>query len=257
MIPAKKSLGQHFLRDENIARKIVNAFLAASNCETILEVGPGTGALTKFLLEQPSFKYFAVETDERMVTHLMAEFPILKEKLFHDDFLEFDFSKLKTNSISIIGNFPYNISSQILFRVFEHKEMIPMVTGMFQKEVALRIAAKHGNKDYGILSVLLQAFYDVKYLFEVNEKSFSPPPKVKSAVIQLMRKKNPAHLKSELFFRELIKAAFNQRRKMLRNSLNKFLTEDSVSQEKIFNKRAEQLSVDEWIDLANDLFTKK
>ncbi|MFI5134294.1 MAG: 16S rRNA (adenine(1518)-N(6)/adenine(1519)-N(6))-dimethyltransferase RsmA [Chitinophagales bacterium] len=256
MIRAKKSLGQHFLRDENIARKIVEAFLAANNCETILEVGPGTGALTKFLLRENASNYFAVEADERMIAYLVAEFPEVKPHLFHEDFLQFDFGKLKTNSLCVIGNFPYNISSQILFRVFENKEMVPMVTGMFQKEVAQRIASKHGNKDYGILSVLLQAFYHVKYLFEVNANSFSPPPNVKSAVIQLIRKKNPPHLKSELFFRELVKAAFNQRRKMMRNSLSKFLTESSMPEENIWNKRAEQLSVEEWIELANDLFRK-
>ena len=253
MIPAKKSLGQHFLHDENIARKIAETFLTLNTADTILEIGPGTGSLTKYLLKEKSLNYFAVETDERMIEHLHHEFPQLKSNLIHEDFLEFDFMSINVNSVSIIGNFPYNISSQILFRVFENKEKIPFAMGMFQKEVAQRIASKHGNKEYGILSVLLQAYYEVNYLFEVHEQSFSPPPKVKSAVIQLQRKKDPPYLKNESFFRALVKAGFNQRRKTLRNSLSGVIDRRRIGEEKIFSMRAEQLSVNEWIDLANQL----
>jgi 16S rRNA (adenine1518-N6/adenine1519-N6)-dimethyltransferase len=253
MIQAKKSLGQHFLHDQNIARKIAETFLAENTSDVILEVGPGTGALTKYLLKGKSLTYFAIETDERMIEHLHQQFPQLKSNLIHDDFLEFDFSVINANSISIIGNFPYNISSQILFRIFENKEKIPFAVGMFQKEVAQRIASKHGNKEYGILSVLLQAFYEVKYLFEVNEQSFSPPPKVKSAVIQLHRKENPPVLKKESFFRALVKAGFNQRRKTLRNSLSGVVDRRKIGDDEIFSKRAEQLSVEQWINLANQL----
>jgi len=254
MIYAKKKLGQHFLHDENIARKIVEIFLRENSSEIILEVGPGTGALTKYLLEESSLKYFAVETDERMIVELQRQFSSLKSNLIHGDFLEFDFNTIQSGEISVIGNFPYNISSQILFKILDNKERVPLMLGMFQKEVAKRIASGEGNKDYGILTILIQAFYDVKYLFEVHEQNFSPAPRVKSAVIQLMRKKRPPDLKNESFFRSLVKAGFNQRRKKLKNSLSNFLAGKNLDDEEVFSQRAEQLSVDEWIELSNKLY---
>jgi 16S rRNA (adenine1518-N6/adenine1519-N6)-dimethyltransferase len=253
MITAKKSLGQHFLQDENMARKIAETFLSRCPTVPIVEVGPGLGALTKYLLANSKFTYHAVEADWRMVEHLANIFPDIRSVLFHEDFLLFDFSKLKSDSVSVIGNFPYNISSQILFKVYEERDRVPFLVGMFQKEVALRIAAAHGNKEYGILSVLMQAFYEVTCLFEVHEQCFSPPPKVKSAVIQLVRKKNPSALKNESLFRALVKAGFNQRRKTLRNSLAQFLPGQNPVSVQLLSRRAEQLSVYEWIDLANDI----
>ncbi|HYV90264.1 MAG TPA: 16S rRNA (adenine(1518)-N(6)/adenine(1519)-N(6))-dimethyltransferase RsmA [Chitinophagales bacterium] len=252
-IEAKKSLGQHFLKDENIARKIADDFLTENNCEVVLEIGPGTGVLTKYFLQEPSIKFFAIETDARMVVLLRTQFPAIMHSLIYHDFLTFDLKSLNVPEFSIVGNFPYNISSQILFRVFENKEMIPFVMGMFQKEVAQRIAAKHGNKAYGILSVLMQAFYNVEFLFEVGAQSFVPPPKVKSAVISLKRKKISPHIEDENFLTALVKAGFNQRRKTLRNSLIKMVSDKNFLKEEIFAKRAEQLSVEEWIELANRL----
>jgi 16S rRNA (adenine1518-N6/adenine1519-N6)-dimethyltransferase len=253
MIQAKKSLGQHFLHDENMARKIVAVFVQHRPAETVLEVGPGMGALTKYLLKEKDVSYYGVEADERMVNHLRAAYPQLKLNLIHADFLRFDFSLLKADSVSVIGNFPYNISSQILFKVYEERDRVPFLVGMFQKEVSRRIAAEHANKDYGILSVLIQAFYKVSYLFEVHEKCFSPPPNVKSAVIQLQHRKQEPQLADERLFRTLVKAGFNHRRKTLRNSLSKYLAGAVVSDERVLSKRAEQLSVQQWIDLANEL----
>ena len=253
MIAGKKSLGQHFLKDENIAGKIIEEFTNENPCEVVLEVGPGTGVLTKYFLQQSSIKFFAVETDARMVTFLRGKYPSLMHSLIYHDFLTFDLKSLNVKSLSIVGNFPYNISTQILFRVFENKEMIPFVVGMFQKEVAKRIASVHGNKEYGILSVLLQAHYEVEYLFEVPPACFVPPPKVKSAVIRLKRKKILTEIADENFFLRLVKAGFNQRRKTLRNSLNKIVNDEKLLKAEIYNKRAEQLSVMDWIELSNHL----
>jgi len=256
MIAGKKSLGQHFLKDENIAKKIIAAFTSENPCEVILEIGPGTGVLTKYFLQQPSIKFFAVETDARMVAFLRGKYPSLMHSLIYHDFLTFDLKSLNVQTLSIVGNFPYNISSQILFRVFENKEMVPFVVGMFQKEVAKRIASNHGNKEYGILSVLLQAHYEVEYLFEVPSTCFAPPPKVKSAVIRLKRKKILPEIEKETFFLQLVKAGFNQRRKTLRNSLNKMVNDEKLLKADIFHKRAEQLSVTDWIELSNHLHNK-
>jgi 16S rRNA (adenine1518-N6/adenine1519-N6)-dimethyltransferase len=256
MIAGKKSLGQHFLKDENIAKKIIEAFASENPCEAVLEIGPGTGVLTKYFLQQSSIKFFAVETDARMVAFLRGKYPSLMHSLIYHDFLTFDLKSLNVQTLSIAGNFPYNISSQILFRVLENKEMIPFVVGMFQKEVAKRITANHGNKEYGILSVLLQAHYEAEYLFEVPSSCFVPPPKVKSAVIRLKRKKIIAEIASESFFLQLVKTGFNQRRKTLRNSLSKIVNDEKLLKADIFNKRAEQLSVMDWIELSNHLHSK-
>lgn len=252
MMRAKKALGQHFLHDENIARKIAEAFLLGSPPGVMLEIGPGTGALTKYLVSARDKLYYGVEADERMIGHLLELYPQLQARLFHADILEFDLSQLGSSDISVVGNFPYNISSQILFKVYEERQRIPFLTGMFQKEVAQRIASIHGNKEYGILSVFIQAFYQATYLFEVHEKCFSPPPKVKSAVIQLLRKKNSPQLVNESFFRAVVKAGFNQRRKTLRNSLSGLITPKASAVNSLFTLRAEQLSVEDWISLANE-----
>lgn len=251
MLYAKKSLGQHFLKDENIARQIVSEFLTSAQLNTVVEVGPGQGVLTKYLLAQPGMNYFGVELDHRMIPVLLEQFPQMDNRIFNEDILNFDFLKTGTNTISLIGNFPYNISSQILFKVLENKEKVLVVVGMFQKEVAKRIAASSGNKDYGILSVLIQAFYDVTYLFDVSENCFSPPPKVTSGVIRLVKKKIQPDIHHEDHFRLLVKSGFGQRRKTLRNSLRHMINHVTFSGDPVFDKRAEQLSVEEWITLSN------
>ena len=245
MYTLKKSLGQHFLKDENICRKIVEA-LRQKTFNQLLEVGPGGGALTKYLLQLENINFKAVELDDEKVEYLEKTFPALIGKIIHQSFLEIE--KPFDGNFTVIGNFPYNISSQILFKVLEWKEEVDCVIGMFQKEVAQRAAAKEGNKTYGVLSVLVQAFYDVEYLFEVSEKSFQPPPKVKSAVIRLKPVKSRLEMKSEKIFFLLVKTAFNQRRKTLRNAV-KGLFDAAFLQDELFNKRAEQLSVKEFAAL--------
>ncbi|MBX7109736.1 MAG: 16S rRNA (adenine(1518)-N(6)/adenine(1519)-N(6))-dimethyltransferase RsmA [Chitinophagales bacterium] len=255
MLQAKKSLGQHFLTDENIARKIVDAFYEINAPDTILEVGPGQGALTKYLLTDKPCNYFGVELDQRMIPLLISAFPALEERIFNEDILTFDFSKTGSSQLTIIGNFPYNISSQILFKVYDHKETVQHVVGMFQKEVAKRIVAGYGNKEYGILSVLLQAFYDVTYLFDVSAGCFSPPPKITSGVIRLVRKEQQPLLHDEEKFRQLVKSGFGQRRKTLRNSLRHMINHVTFLHDPVFDKRAEQLSVGSWIELSNRVAT--
>jgi len=240
-VRAKKHLGQHFLRDEAIAENIAKALpVGISN---VLEVGPGMGVLTKYLLKNSEISLKVVEIDTESVTYLCAKYPELT--VISDDFLKMDLSQLFDENFAVIGNFPYNISSQILFRVLEHRNSVPCVVGMFQKEVAERIAAKSGNKTYGILSVLLQAFYDVEYLFTVPEHVFSPPPKVKSAVIRLTRNSRQQLNCDEKLFFTIVKTAFNQRRKTLRNALSG-LFDKAMLTDPIFDKRAEQLSVEDF-----------
>ena len=246
MYTLKKSLGQHFLKDENISQKIVG-FLQQCPHRQLLEIGPGAGALTKYILQLQGTDFRAVELDNEKVEWLEKIFPQLKDKLIHKNFLEMD--KPFEGKFSVIGNFPYNISSQILFRILEWKEDMECVIGMFQKEVAQRVAAKEGSKIYGVLSVLIQAYFDVEYLFEVNEKCFSPPPKVKSAVIRLVALKKKIEMRDDLSFTRLVKAAFNQRRKTLRNAVRD-LFDPVVLQEEIFNNRAEQLSVGQFGQLS-------
>ena len=246
MYTLKKSLGQHFLKDENISRKIVAAIEQYPH-QQLLEVGPGAAALTKYFLEIPAIDFKAVELDNEKVDYLLTTYPALKGKLIHQNFL--DIEKPFTGRFAVAGNFPYNISSQILFKILEWKENIEQVVGMFQKEVAQRVAAQEGNKTYGVTSVLVQAFFKVEYLFEVNEKCFTPPPKVKSAVIRLLPLETPVNLKDETSFFRLVKAAFNQRRKTLRNAVKELFEPDILKQE-VFNKRAEQLSVKEFGELS-------
>jgi 16S rRNA (adenine1518-N6/adenine1519-N6)-dimethyltransferase len=242
MFTIKKSLGQHFLHDENICRKIITE-LQQHPLHQLLEVGSGAGALTKYLLQIENINFKAVEIDKEKIQFLLNKFPSLLNKLIENDFLEIE--KPFDGKFTVVGNFPYNISSQIVFKVMDWKEDVECMVGMFQKEVALRIAAKHGNKIYGVISVLVQAFFNVEYLFEVSEKSFTPPPKVKSAVIRLRPRGEDLKFKEEKKFFLLVKTAFNQRRKTLRNAV-KSLFDDIILQDEIFNKRAEQLSVEDF-----------
>jgi len=245
MYTLKKSLGQHFLKDENICRKIVSS-LQEHPFSKLLEVGPGGGALTKYLLQLPDIDFKAVELDEEKVTYLVQTFPQLQGKIIHESFLDID--KPFTGRFTVIGNFPYNISTQILFKVLDWKEDVEAVLGMFQKEVAQRVAAKEGSKVYGVLSVLVQAFYKVEYLFDVHENCFQPPPKVKSGVIRLFPLKEVPLMKSEQYFFQLVKTAFNQRRKTLRNAVRS-LFDAADLQNELFNKRAEQLTVQQFAAL--------
>ncbi|MBS1760214.1 MAG: ribosomal RNA small subunit methyltransferase A [Bacteroidetes bacterium] len=245
MYTLKKSLGQHFLKDENICRKIVAA-MQEKNFHQLLEVGPGGGALTKYLLPLKDIDFKAVELDDEKVNYLMATYPEIKDKIIHQSFLEIE--KPFQGKFTVIGNFPYNISSQILFKVLEWREEVECVIGMFQKEMAQRVAAKEGSKVYGVISVLVQAFYRVEYLFDVHEQCFQPPPKVKSGVIRLTPNSSIPEMKSEKDFFILVKAAFNQRRKMLRNA-TKDLFDTATLSDKIFDKRAEQLSIEQFAAL--------
>ncbi len=241
----KKSLGQHFLKDENICKQIVAA-LQQKPFERLVEVGPGAGALTKYLLPLTGFEFKAVELDDEKVAYLNKTFPSIDGKIIHEDFLSIDAPFEET--FTIVGNFPYNISSQILFKILDWKDQVPVVIGMFQKEVAQRVAAKEGSKTYGIISILIQAWYDVEYLFDVPPESFNPPPKVMSGMIRLTRKTTAYDVKSEKAFVQLVKMAFNQRRKMLRNAV-KGLFQPEILEDTFFNKRAEQVSIEEFAAL--------
>ena len=245
MYTLKKSLGQHFLKDENICRKIISE-LQKHPFTQLVEVGPGGGALTKYLLELENINFKAVELDEEKIEFLEKTYPSLRGRIIHQSFL--DIEKLFTVPFTVVGNFPYNISTQILFKILEWKDEVECMVGMFQKEVAQRIVSGEGNKVYGVLSVLVQAFYEVSYLFEVHENSFQPPPKVKSAVIRLLPRRTALHIRSEKDLFLLVKTAFNQRRKTLRNAV-KDLFDAEVLQQELFNKRAEQLSVEQFAAL--------
>uniref|UniRef100_UPI0032168CDD 16S rRNA (adenine(1518)-N(6)/adenine(1519)-N(6))- dimethyltransferase RsmA n=1 Tax=uncultured Draconibacterium sp. TaxID=1573823 RepID=UPI0032168CDD len=243
IVRPKKNLGQHFLTDQNIARKIVDSL--GTNVPDVLEIGPGMGVLTNYLLERSELNIHVVEIDRESVEYLKQNFPNL-EHIWSEDFLKSDISTKFDGKFSVIGNFPYNISSQIFFKILQMRNQVPEVVGMVQKEVAERIASKHGNKTYGILSVLLQAFFDIEYLFTVSEGVFNPPPKVKSAVIRLKRNNVTELQCSEELFVKVVKAAFNLRRKMLRNSLKEF---GGNLPKEYAEKRPEQLSVNDFIDL--------
>lgn len=249
MYTLKKSLGQHFLRDENMVRKIVQA-IEATPMPHLLEVGPGGGALTRHLLNLPGVDFKAVELDEEKVQYLQTTYPAIDGKIIHQSILDMECPF--EAPFMLVGNFPYNISSQILFKVLDWRDRVEVMVGMFQKEVAQRIAAAHNSKTYGILSVLVQVYYDVEYLFEVSEQCFTPPPKVKSAVIRLRKKKLLPIIHNEKKLVVLVKTAFNQRRKMLRNAV-KGLFDDSVLTADIFSRRAEQLSVAEFIELVHQM----
>ena len=246
-VRAKKHLGQHFLKDESIAARIAESL--SPSAKQVLEIGPGTGVLTKYLLKQNFEKFVAVEIDRESAAFLRTNYPQLAEGLIEADVLKMDFSSLFTGQFSVIGNFPYNISSQILFRVLENHEQVNEAVGMFQKEVAVRIAAPPGKKDYGILSVLLQAWYDIEYLFTVEPTVFVPPPKVQSAVIRLTRNKRTDLGCSEKMLLQVVKTAFNQRRKTLHNALKPL----GIYTGEFAGKRAEQLSVEQFVKLTNDM----
>ena len=245
MYTLKKSLGQHFLKDEKVVDKII-AELKRHSFKNLLEVGPGGGALTKQLIALPGIHFKAVELDEEKVNYLQKQFSALKGNLIHENFLNIE--RPFQEPFAIIGNFPYNISTQILFKILEWKEYVPVVIGMFQKEVAERAASKEGSKIYGVLSVLVQYYYDVEYLFSVGSESFTPPPKVQSGVIRLTARNDFYPFKSERAFRILVKTAFNQRRKTLRNAVKSLFTKD-VLDDALFNRRAETLSVEEFAAL--------
>lgn len=241
----KKSLGQHFLKDEKVVDKIIAALLQHP-FENLLEVGPGGGALTKYLVKISSIHFKAVELDEEKIMYLLKEFPVLKGQIIHQSFLDID--RPFDEPFTVIGNFPYNISTQILFKVLEWKEYVPVVIGMFQQEVAERAAAKEGSKIYGVLSVLLQYYYKVEYLFPVGNEAFIPQPKVQSGVIRLTRRENFLPVKSERAFWVLVKTAFNQRRKTLRNGVKSLLSKEEL-EDHFFDRRAETLSVEEFAKL--------
>jgi 16S rRNA (adenine1518-N6/adenine1519-N6)-dimethyltransferase len=241
----KKSLGQHFLKDESICQQIVDALLE-NKPQQLVEVGPGAGALTKYLLQLENLAFKAVELDGEKVNYLNATYPAIQGKLIHESFL--DIQPPFEGLFTVIGNFPYNISSQILFKMLDWKEQVPEVIGMFQKEVAERVAAKPKSKAYGIISVLIQFYYEVAYLFDVPPSSFNPPPKVMSGVIRMKRKAATLEVKSEKYFVQLVKQAFSQRRKMLRNPL-KGMFDAEVLKEELFNKRAEELTLEDFAAL--------
>lgn len=246
-VRAKKHLGQHFLTDLNIAEKTVLALLEKDPVSPIAEVGPGTGVLTRFLIEK-GCNFYAFDVDHESIVYLKKEFPQMAGRFVEADFLNADLTALVGDKFNVLGNFPYNISSQIMFRVLEYRHHIDYVTGMFQKEVAERIAEKPGSKTYGILSVLLQAFYDIEYLFTVHENVFSPPPKVKSAVIRLSRNKVTSLDCDEILFKKVVKTTFNQRRKTIRNSIRSLFNNNEV-RHPLLDKRPEQLSVEQFVEL--------
>ncbi|MDR0873156.1 MAG: 16S rRNA (adenine(1518)-N(6)/adenine(1519)-N(6))-dimethyltransferase RsmA [Prevotellaceae bacterium] len=250
-VKPKKFLGQHFLKDLSVAQRIAET-LPLTEKTAVLEIGPGTGVLTQFLLQNPNIDLTVVELDRESVPYLRTHFPALENRIIEGDFLKLDLSAVFKEKFFIIGNYPYNISSQIFFKLLDYREQVPCLTGMIQKEVAERIAAPHGSKTYGILSVLLQAYYNVEYLFTVDERVFDPPPKVKSAVVRLTRNEVEKIDCDEVLFKTVVKTAFNQRRKTLRNSLKSLIDKDNeISRKAIFDKRPEQLSVAQFIELTN------
>jgi 16S rRNA (adenine1518-N6/adenine1519-N6)-dimethyltransferase len=251
VVKPKKHLGQHFLNDHNIARKIAYS-LDVEGDEVIFEVGPGTGILTQYLLERFTGRLKLFEIDSESIPVLLSRFPQLSDSIVHNDFLKIELNEYAPGKIAIVGNFPYNISSQILFKVLENRNHVTQVLCMLQKEVAQRIASPPGSKDYGILSVLLQAYYTTEYLFTVGEQVFYPPPKVKSGVIRLKRNSRNTEDFDPAFFTAIVKAAFNQRRKTLNNSLKSIL--EGKKLDKILGmKRAENLSVEDYLKLAREL----
>lgn len=251
-LKAKKSFGQHFLKHESIAADIANGLQRVDEAGRVLEVGPGMGILTQQLLEHKDrYETWAVEADADMVTYIKGNFPEMKDRLIFQDFLDFDPKTVfGDQQFSLIGNFPYNISTQILFKLIDYREQIPEMVGMFQKEVADRVVAPPGSRTYGITSVLLQALYKTEYLFTVEREAFNPPPKVLSAVIRLTRKDGFKMDCDEKLFKTIVKTAFNQRRKMLRNTLKPFIPAEDLMSDPFFERRPETLSWEEYVMLA-------
>ena len=255
LVKAKKHLGQHFLKDLNIAQKIADT-LSLTNYKKVVEIGAGMGVLTQFLLKKDT-EVYVVEIDKESVAYLEAHYPELRGKIIADDFLKYDIAGYLREPFAIIGNFPYNISTQIVFKLLELRDYVPEFSGMFQKEVAERICEREGSKTYGILSVLVQAFYEATYLFTVSEGVFNPPPKVKSGVLRLLRKPD-YHLDcDEALFFTIVKTAFNQRRKTLRNSLKPLLTNESLKKNSIFDKRPEQLPWQDFVFITKEISRKE
>ena len=250
-VRAKKALGQHFLTDQSIAKGIVSALQQDSEVRDVLEIGPGMGVLTQYLLERADVDLKMVELDSESVDYLMSHFNGMQGRLYQADYLKLDIHKVFGGRYRVIGNFPYNISSQIFFKILDDKDRVPEVVCMIQKEVAERIAEKPGSKTYGILSVLLQAWYDIDYIMSVGSGAFAPPPKVQSAVIRLRRNSRENLGCDEKLFRQVVKAAFNQRRKTLRNALKPLLPEGFDTTSPVFDLRAERLSVEEFVNLTN------
>lgn len=248
-VKAKKHLGQHFLIDKTVSKRIADQFQAHRGCNKVLEIGPGMGALTTYLLEKETNELWVMDIDKESIVYLNSNFPQLENKIIEADFLKDNLAThFGTEPFAVVGNFPYNISTQILFRCLEYRNQIPEIMGMFQREVAWRIAEKPGSKAYGIISVLMQAFYDIEYCFTVDETVFNPPPKVKSGVIRLTRNDRDTLACDEKKFIQVVKLCFNQRRKMIRNSVRTMLG-DRPFEHRFLTMRPEQLSVDDFIDL--------
>jgi 16S rRNA (adenine1518-N6/adenine1519-N6)-dimethyltransferase len=257
LVRAKKHLGQHFLTDKNIAAKIVESLRAENAYKQVLEVGPGMGILSDFLLQKTEYEVSLIDIDTESYQYLQKKYPQLGKRLINADFLEMDFAAFFTGPLAIIGNFPYNISSQILFKVLDNREQVVEVVGMFQKEVAERCTAKPGSKEYGILSVFLQAYYKLEYLFTVKAGVFNPPPKVLSAVIRLTRNQVKQLNCDEKLFWQVVKAGFNQRRKILRNALSSLINKDKMTEEPLLDLRAERLNVDDFVNLTNKIIAAR
>ena len=251
-VRAKKHLGQHFLKDENIAKKIADSLIQSQ--AKVLEIGPGMGVLSKYLVQNSNIADLRlVEIDSESVSYLEKNHPEFRDKIHKEDFLKMNLEEIFSGKFTIIGNFPYNISSQILFKVFDNRDRVQELVGMFQKEVAERVASKPGNKTYGILSVFLQAFYDIEYLFTVNENVFQPPPKVKSGVIRMKRNSVEKLDCNEKLFITIVKTSFNQRRKMLRSSLKSLNLNLSLLDKAVLEKRPETLTVDQFVEITQIL----
>ena len=249
-VAPKKHLGQHFLKEPSICKKIAESLTLKNNYKSVIEVGPGMGALTEYLLKNENFTTHVAEIDTESVIYLKENYPNLSPNIHEEDFLQMDLAAIDKTSIAVVGNFPYNISTQILIKVIENKDLVPEMVGMFQKEVAERVVSGPGSKVYGITSVLAQLWYDVEYLFTVKEGSFIPPPKVKSGVIRLIRNGRTELPVQQKFLYQVIKTAFGQRRKTLRNSLKQLINSSNIAENEIFNKRPEQISPLQFIDLA-------
>lgn len=252
-VRAKKHLGQHFLNDKNAAQRIVNALDTNLGFKQVLEVGPGMGVLSDFLLQNQSYETYLIDVDDESIAFLADKYPDLGDRLIHGDFLQLDFATHFEDKMAVIGNFPYNISSQILFKILDERQKVVQMVGMFQKEVAERCVAKPGNKEYGILSVFLQAYYDVEYLFTVKAGAFNPPPKVLSGVMRMTRNTVEKLDCDERVFWRVVKAGFNQRRKTLRNALSGVIPKDKMSDNPLYELRAERLEVSDFITLTNEI----
>ena len=256
-VRAKKHLGQHFLKDDSVCERICSIYSQKKSSSALLEIGPGMGALTKHLAKLENINLFCIEYDIESVNYLKKKGVLNNNKIIQGDFLKLDLNDLfQTNKFDIIGNFPYNISSQILFKCLEYKNQVNQITGMFQKEVAERICSKPGSKSYGILSVLMQAYYNIEYCFTINEDAFIPPPKVKSAVINCTRNNKKSLPCNEKAFKTIVKTAFNQRRKTLRNAL-KSIYNNPENKFPFQDKRAEQLSVNDFVQICSFFSSKK